>query len=90
MDGTLSVWDIPPESAKRVGHPAPFPVALPRRVIDLYTYIDDLVLDPFIGSGSTAVAAVQSNRHWVGYEINGEYAAATESRVETAKAELVL
>lgn len=90
MDGTLSVWDIPPESAKRVGHPAPFPVALPRRVIDLYTYIDDLVLDPFIGSGSTAVAAIQSNRHWVGYEINGEYAATTESRVEDAKAELVL
>jgi len=86
MDSTLSIWNIPPESAKRVNHPAPFPVALPRRVIDLYTYVDDLVLDPFIGSGSTAVAAVQAQRRWVGYEISREYAEATEARVSKTQA----
>lgn len=85
MESTLSIWDIPAESAKRVGHPAPFPVELPRRFINLYTYRGEVVLDPFIGSGSTAVAAVQTGRHWVGYEISEEYALATKQRVELAK-----
>lgn len=57
MEATLSVWDIPSEKASKVGHPAPFPVELPKRFIELYTYPGELVLDPFIGSGSTAVAA---------------------------------
>lgn len=73
MDATTDVWEIPPESATRVGHPAPFPVALPRRLIELYTYRDDLILDPFIGSGTTAVAAMQTDRHFAGYEIDEEY-----------------
>lgn len=73
MESTLSVWEIPPESARRVGHPAPFPVELPRRFIELYTHAGDLVLDPFIGSGSTAVAAVLSGRDYVGYDIDAEY-----------------
>jgi site-specific DNA-methyltransferase (adenine-specific) len=85
MESTLSVWDVPPESAKRVNHPAPFPVELPRRFIELYTFVGELVLDPFIGSGSTAVAAVESGRHWVGYEINGDYAEITRQRVARAK-----
>ena len=58
LEATLDVWEIPSERRRGSGHPAPFPVALPRRLIELYTYADDLVLDPFIGSGSTAVAAV--------------------------------
>lgn len=59
---TLSIWDIPPESARRVGHPAPFSVELPRRLIELYTYRGDVVLDPFLGSGTTGVAAVETGR----------------------------
>lgn len=84
MASTLSIWEIPPESARRVNHPAPFPVELPRRFINLYTFADELVLDPFMGSGSTAVAAVESGRHWVGYEIDDGYAALTEERVADA------
>lgn len=84
LESTLSIWNIPPESAKRVNHPAPFPVELPKRFIELYTYSGDLVLDPFIGSGSTAVAAVETGRHWVGYDLSPEYAAIAEQRAAEA------
>jgi DNA modification methylase len=73
MQATTDVWDIPPESAHRVGHPAPFPVELPERLIKLYTYRGDLVLDPFIGAGSSAVAAVRNERHFVGYDLDETY-----------------
>ena len=63
---TLDIWSIPPESARRVGHPAPFPVELPEQLIRLYTYKDDLVLDPFMGSGSALVAAAKLGRRYVG------------------------
>jgi len=86
LDATVSVWDILPESARRVGHPAPFPVELPRRLIELYTFAEDLVLDPFLGSGSTAVAAVQSDRHYVGYETDGGYVELAEHRIAAARA----
>ena len=86
LQATVSVWDILPESARRVGHPAPFPVELPERLIQLYTFTDDLVLDPFLGSGSTAVAAVQSGRHYVGYETDADYAALAERRIASAHA----
>jgi modification methylase len=56
-----------------VDHPAPFPEELPRRLLLLYTQPGDLVLDPFMGSGSTAVAAVMEGRHYVGYEMSAEY-----------------
>ncbi|NIR40008.1 MAG: site-specific DNA-methyltransferase, partial [Actinobacteria bacterium] len=62
LEATIDVWEMPTASATRVGHPAPFPVDLPRRLIELYTYRSDLVLDPFIGSGTTAVAAVETGR----------------------------
>ncbi len=81
MEATLDVWDIRPESATQVGHPAPFPVELPARLIQLYTYQDDLVLDPFMGSGTTLVAAASSNRRGVGYDIDPAY-------VELARARL--
>ncbi len=81
MDATLDLWEIPPESARRVGHPAPFPVALPERLINLYTYEDDLVLDPFMGSGTTAVAAVRTGRHFVGYDTDRAYVDAANERV---------
>ncbi|MDQ4057552.1 MAG: site-specific DNA-methyltransferase, partial [Actinomycetota bacterium] len=81
LEATLSVWDINPESARSVGHPAPFPVALPRRFIELYTYADDLVLDPFMGSGSTAIAALDAGRRYVGYETSAEYIELAERRI---------
>ncbi|MGH9103318.1 MAG: DNA methyltransferase [Acidimicrobiales bacterium] len=81
MENTLDVWEVPPESASRVGHPAPFPVELPSRLIQLYTYRHDLVLDPFAGSGATAVAALRSDRHYVGYDLDESYLALAERRV---------
>lgn len=80
MEATLDVWEIPPESASRVGHPAPFPVALPERLIHMNTYEGELVLDPFMGSGTTAVAAVRTGRHFVGYDTDPGYAAAATRR----------
>jgi len=73
MAATLDVWDIPPESARRVSHPAPFPVELPERLIRLYTYERDLVLDPFMGSGSTLVAARRLGRRYMGYDLDPTY-----------------
>jgi site-specific DNA-methyltransferase (adenine-specific) len=81
LEATVSIWDILPESARRVGHPAPFPVELPRRLIELYTFEGDLVLDPFLGSGSTAVAAVETGRHYIGYELNRDYIDLAERRI---------
>lgn len=78
---TTDVWEIAPESATRVGHPAPFPVELPERLIHLYTYVDDLVLDPFMGVGTTAVAAVRSGRHYAGYDTDPRYVDAATERV---------
>lgn len=85
MEATLSVWDILPESAKRVGHPAPFPVELAERVVQLYSYVGDVVLDPFMGSGTTAVAAVKHGRRYVGFEIDDGYFALAQSRIAEAQ-----
>jgi site-specific DNA-methyltransferase (adenine-specific) len=84
---TKSIWSFPTESATRVGHPAPFPVELPLRLIQLYTFQGDVVLDPFLGSGTTAVAAIQSDRHFVGYEVNADYLPIAERRIRQARAE---
>ena len=78
---TLDVWQTPAESARRVGHPAPFPVELPEKLIELYTFEGDLVLDPFMGVATTAVAAAETGRDYVGYEINPEYIDLAESRL---------
>jgi modification methylase len=86
LDATLDLWRIPAESARRVGHPAPFPVELPLRLIELYTYAGDLVLDPFLGSGSAAVAAVRAGRRYAGYDIDPEYVAIARARVEEEEA----
>jgi site-specific DNA-methyltransferase (adenine-specific) len=85
MDSTLDIWRIQPESARRVGHPAPFPVEVPRRCIELLTYRDDVVLDPFMGSGSTAVAAVRTDRRYVGYDTDPAYVALAEKRIAEAQ-----
>jgi site-specific DNA-methyltransferase (adenine-specific) len=81
MEATLDVWEIPAESATRVGHPAPFPVALVERCLHLFTYAGDVVLDPFIGSGTTAVAAVATGRHYVGYDTDGDYVRLARERI---------
>lgn len=81
LELTKSVWTIPAESAKKVGHPAPFPVELPYRLIQLYTFEHELVLDPFMGSGQTALAALKAGRHYVGYEIDAEYVELAQTRL---------
>lgn len=73
LEFTKSIWTFPAESARRVNHPAPFPIELPRRLIELYSFADDIVLDPFIGSGTTAIAATRTKRKYVGYETSQEY-----------------
>src|SRR5882724_4975454 len=88
LDATLDLWRIPAESARRVNHPAPFPVELPLRLIELYTYAGDLVLDPFLGSGSAAVAAVRADRRYAGYDIDPDYVATARARVEEEEARL--
>jgi len=73
LEYTRSIWRFPPERATLVGHPAPFPVELPYRLIQLYTFEDEVVLDPFVGSGTTCLAAMKSGRKYVGYDINSGY-----------------
>ena len=83
MESTLSIWNINPARAKKIGHPAPFPIELPQKFINLYSYKDDLILDPFIGSGTTAIAAKNLKRNFVGYEIEKEYIDIANNRLET-------
>jgi len=81
LEFTKSVWTFSAEPAKAVGHPAPFPVELPYRLVQLYTYEGDVVLDPFMGSGQAAIAAIKTKRHYVGYDINEEYVRLAERRI---------
>jgi site-specific DNA-methyltransferase (adenine-specific) len=81
LEATLDVWEIPAASATRVGHPAPFPVDLPQRLIELYTYEGELILDPFMGSGTSAVAAVRTGRHYVGFDTEQSYVDLAEKRL---------
>ena len=81
LEATTDLWEIPPESATHVGHPAPFPVAIPRRLIELYTYEGDVVLDPFMGSGTTAVAALRTERHFIGFDTDKSYVVRAKARV---------
>ena len=82
LEFTKSVWTFSAESAKKIGHPAPFPVELPYRLIQLYTFEEEVVLDPFMGSGQAAIAAIRANRHYVGYEIDEEYAKLARKRIK--------
>jgi len=88
MEATLDVWTMRPESARRVNHPAPFPVELPERFIQLYTYKGDVVLDPFMGSGTTAVAALRCGRRFVGYDTDPEYVDRALLRAKEERARL--
>ena len=82
LEFTKSVWTFPAEPAKKVGHPAPFPVELPYRLIQLFTFQGEVVLDPFMGSGQAAIAAIKAGRHYVGYDISPEYVSLAIKRVE--------
>jgi site-specific DNA-methyltransferase (adenine-specific) len=82
LEFTKSVWTFDAEPATKVGHPAPFPVELPYRLIQLYTFEGEVVLDPFIGSGQAAIAAIKTQRHYVGYDINEEYVKLAEKRIK--------
>lgn len=85
LEWTKSVWTFPAVSARSIGHPAPFPVELPYRLIQLYTFEGDVVLDPFIGSGQTAIAAIKANRHYIGYDTNEEYIRLAQKRTSKFK-----
>ena len=82
------IWSFNTESAKRVNHPAPFPAELPFRIITFFTHKGDLVLDPFMGSGSAAIAAVVSGRKFIGYDIDPQYVKLAYKRVKELKINL--
>ena len=90
VEWSKSIWNISAVSAKKVGHPAPFPIELPRRLIEFYSYKNDVILDPFIGSGTTALAAIRLNRHYVGYEISQEYVDLARKKIKEVKNQLKL
>lgn len=81
LEYTKSVWGFNAVSAKSVGHPAPFPVELPYRLIQLYTYKGDIVLDPFCGSGTTCLAALKTGRHYIGFDNEMEYVDLAKKRI---------
>lgn len=85
IEWTKSVWTMNTESAKRIGHPAPFPEELPNRLIKLFSFTNDIVIDPFMGSGTTAIAAIKNKRNFVGYEINEEYINLANNRILNLK-----
>ena len=82
---TQSVWTFPAVNAKKIGHPAPFPIELPHRLINLYSYEGDVVLDPFCGSGTTCLAAIQNKRKYVAYDINEKYIELSQNRINNHK-----
>jgi site-specific DNA-methyltransferase (adenine-specific) len=83
VDFSKSIWTFPTVSAKKIGHPAPFPVELPRRLIEFYTYKEDIILDPFMGSGTTAIAAIKTHRNYIGYEIDKKYFELAQKRISS-------
>lgn len=88
IEWTKSIWTMNPESAKKVGHPAPFPEELPYRLIQLYSFVDDIILDPFMGSGTTAVSALKSDRKFVGYDTDKNYIKFAEKRLSRYRSQM--
>jgi len=82
IEWTNGVWSFKGESRTRVKHPSPFPLAIPRRCIKLFSYVDDLVLDPFLGSGTTLVACLELHRRGIGVEIDSKYCEIAKQRLE--------
>jgi len=73
MEWTSGLWTFSGESKKKIGHPAPFPVELPRRCIKLFSYVGDTILDPFLGSGTTLITSYLNNRKGIGIEVDKDY-----------------
>lgn len=90
MEWTFSVWNMKAVSARSIGHPAPFPEELPYRLIQMYSFKDDIILDPFMGSGQTAIAALKSERKYVGYDTSKEYIELAESRIDKYKNQVTI
>lgn len=90
LEWTKSVWTFPAESARKIGHPAPFPEELPHRLIQLYTFKGDVVLDPFCGSGQACIAAMKAGRHYVGYDIEKKYVKLAERRITAFTEQLTM
>jgi site-specific DNA-methyltransferase (adenine-specific) len=88
MEWTKSIWTMKAESARKIGHPAPFPEELPKRLIKLYSFTGDIVLDPFMGSATTAIASIKERRNFIGYETNEQYIELSNKRIETEKQKL--
>lgn len=85
---TNGVWNFNGESAKRIGHPAPFPKELPYRCIKLFSYVGTLVFDPFAGSGTTAIVAEQLKRGYCAVELDKEYFLRAKKRITQSKTRL--
>ena len=83
---TKSIWSFATERASRVNHPAPFPVELPKRCIEMYSFTGDVVLDPFNGSGTTCVAAKMHGRRYLGVDLSEDYCAIAEERLSQTEA----
>jgi len=90
LEWTKSVWTFPAVSARQIGHPAPFPEELPHRLIQLYTFKDDVILDPFVGSGTTCISAFRDKRNYVGYDIDSTYIQLAHKRISVIKNQLTL
>lgn len=81
LEWTKSIWTMNAESARKIGHPAPFPEELPYRLIQLYSFKDDIIFDPFMGSGTTGLTALKCERRFSGYEISEEYLRLCNNRI---------
>jgi DNA modification methylase len=90
LEWTKSVWTFSAVSAKKVGHPAPFPEELPHRLINLYSFKNDVILDPFLGSGTTCISALNNNRNYIGYDINQDYINLANSKLNEIKNQMNL
>ncbi|MCF8243068.1 MAG: site-specific DNA-methyltransferase [Melioribacteraceae bacterium] len=90
LEWTKSVWTFSAVSAKKVGHPAPFPEELPNRLLNLYSFKNDVILDPFLGSGTTCISALKNSRNYVGYDINEDYIKLAEGKISSIRNQLNL
>ena len=90
LELTKSIWVFPTVAASKIGHPAPFPEELPRRLIKLYSFPKQIILDPFVGSGTTCIAAKRLGRKYIGYDISKKYCKLAENRIKKEFAQKTL
>lgn len=90
LDWTKSIWSFSTVSAKKIGHPAPFPEELPNRLIQLYSFENDVVLDPFVGSGQTCISSIKNNRNYIGYDIDENYVQMCKTRISGVRDQMTI